>query len=324
MDVVHSHCAGLDVHKKTVVASIIVPKEGGGLYRETRTFETMTGELLKLSDWLLEKRVTHAAMESTGEYWKPIFNILEHSFEILLVNAQHVKTVPGRKTDVKDAEWIAELLRFGLLKASFVPPEGQRELRELTRFRSTFIQERATLVNRLQKVLESANIKLASVVSDINGVSGKAILKALVEGTSKPEDMAELAKGRLKEKREFLVRSLEGRVKPHHRFLLYELLCQLESLEDSIFMSEGQGDSGEELNFGGYSQGALILPCPPGNESPGSWLKDAKAPYLQAPQGHKRCPLRGESARPDHVRADYWSLFRVGKYRSSHIPYITH
>jgi|WetSurMetagenome_2_1015567.scaffolds.fasta_scaffold185011_1 transposase len=240
MDVVHPHCAGLDVHKKTVVASIIVPREGGGLYRETRTFETMTGELLALSDWLLEKRVTHAAMESTGEYWKPIFNILEHSFDILLVNAQHIKTVPGRKTDVKDAEWIAELLRFGLLKASFVPPEGQRELRELTRFRSTFIQERATLVNRLQKVLESANIKLASVVSDVNGVSGKAILKALVEGTSKPEDMAELAKGRLKEKREFLVRSLEGRVKPHHRFLLSELLCQLESLDESIHRFDQQ------------------------------------------------------------------------------------
>jgi transposase len=234
MEVVHMHCAGLDVHKKTVVASVIVPKEDGGLYRETRTFETMTSGLLALSDWLLEHKVTHAAMESTGEYWKPIFNILEHGFEILLVNAQHIKAVPGRKTDVKDAEWIAELLRFGLLKASFVPPEGQRELRELTRFRSTFIQERATLVNRLQKVLESANIKLASVVSDVNGVSGKAILKAIVEGTSKPEEMAELAKGRLKEKRELLVRSLEGRVKPHHRFLLSELLCHLDALDESI------------------------------------------------------------------------------------------
>jgi len=201
MEVIHTHCAGLDVHKKTVVASIIVPQEGGGLYRETRTFETMTSGLLALSDWLLEQGVSHAAMESTGEYWKPIFNILEHGFEILLVNAQHIKAVPGRKTDVKDAEWIAELLRFGLLKASFIPPEGQRELRELTRFRSTFIRERATLVNRLQKVLESANIKLASVASDVNGVSGKAILQALVEGTSKPEEMADLAKGRLKQKR---------------------------------------------------------------------------------------------------------------------------
>ena len=209
MEVIHTHCAGLDVHKKTVVASIIVPQEGGGLYRETRTFETMTSGLLALSDWLLEQGVSHAAMESTGEYWKPIFNILEHGFEILLVNAQHIKAVPGRKTDVKDAEWIAELLRFGLLKASFIPPEGQRELRELTRFRSTFIRERATLVNRLQKVLESANIKLASVASDVNGVSGKAILQALVEGTSKPEEM-------------------------HHRFILSELLCQLDALDESI------------------------------------------------------------------------------------------
>jgi len=234
MDVIHTHCAGLDVHKKTVVAAVIVPKEVGGLHRETRTFETMTSGLLALSDWLLEHNVTHAAMESTGEYWKPIYNILEHGFELLLVNAQHIKAVPGRKTDVKDAEWIAELLRFGLLKASFVPPEGQRELRELTRFRSTFIQERATLVNRLQKVLEGANIKVASVVSNVNGVSGKAMLKAIVEGTSKPEEMAELAKGRLKEKRELLVRSLEGRVKPHHRFLLSELLYQLEALDESI------------------------------------------------------------------------------------------
>lgn len=234
MEVIHTHCAGLDVHKKSVVASIIVPKESSGLYRETRTFETMTSGLLALSDWLMEHNVTHAAMESTGEYWKPIYNILEHGFKILLVNAQHIKAVPGRKTDVKDAEWIAELLRFGLLKASFVPPQGQRELRELTRFRSTFIQERATVVNRLQKVLESANIKLASVASDVNGVSGKAILKAIVEGTSEPEKMAELARGRLKQKRELLVRSLEGRVKPHHRFLLSELLCQLDALDESI------------------------------------------------------------------------------------------
>jgi len=234
MEVIHTHCAGLDVHKKTVVASIIVPQGGGGLYRETRTFETMTSGLLALSDWLVEQGVTHAAMESTGEYWKPIFNILEHGFEILLVNAQHIKAVPGRKTDVKDAEWIAELLRFGLLKASFIPPEGQRELRELTRFRSTFIRERATLANRLQKVLESANIKLASVASDVNGVSGKAILQAVVEGTSKPEEMADLAKGRLKQKRELLARSLEGRVKPHHRFILSELLCQLDALDESI------------------------------------------------------------------------------------------
>ena len=167
MDVVHTHCAGLDVHKKTVVASVIVSDGKEGLRKETRTFGTMTSDLLALSDWLMVYGVTHVAMESSGEYWKPVFNILENNFEVLLVNAQHIKAVPGHKTDVKDSEWIAELLRHGLLKASFVPPVGQRELRELTRYRSTFVRERATLVNRVQKVLESANIKLASVASDV-------------------------------------------------------------------------------------------------------------------------------------------------------------
>lgn len=234
MEIVHTHCAGLDVHKKTVVAAIIVPDGQGGLRKETRTFETMTADLLALSDWLMEQGVTHVAMESTGEYWKPVYNILEHNFEVLLVNAQHIKAVPGHKTDVKDAEWIAELLRHGLLSSSFVPPEGQRELRELTRYRSTFVKERATLVNRVQKALESANIKLASVATDITGVSGRAILQALLEGQSAPEAMAELAKGRLREKRDLLTKALQGRVKPHHRFVLTELLCQIDGLDETI------------------------------------------------------------------------------------------
>jgi transposase len=234
MEIVHTHCAGLDVHKKTVVPAIIVPDPQGGLRKETRTYGTMTADLLALSDWLMGQGVTHVAMESTGEYWKPVYNILEHNFEVLLVNAQHIKAVPGRKTDVKDAEWIAELLRHGLLTGSFVPPEGQRELRELTRYRSTFVKERATLVNRVQKALESANIKLASVVTDITGVSGRAILQALLEGQSAPEAMAELAKGRLREKRELLAKALQGQVKPHHRFVLTELLCQIDSLDETI------------------------------------------------------------------------------------------
>jgi len=191
MDVVHTHCAGLDVHKKTVVASVIVSDGKEGLRKETRTFGTMTSDLLALSDWLMVYGVTHVAMESSGEYWKPVFNILENNFEVLLVNAQHIKAVPGHKTDVKDSEWIAELLRHGLLKASFVPPVGQRELRELTRYRSTFVRERATLVNRVQKVLESANIKLASVASDVMGVSGRAMLEAIIEGQASPAEMAE-------------------------------------------------------------------------------------------------------------------------------------
>jgi len=234
MEIVHTHCAGLDVHKKTVVAAIIVADAKGGLRKETRTFGTMTLDLLALSDGLLAQGVTHVAMESTGEYWKPVFNILENNFEVLLVNAQHVKAVPGRKTDIKDAEWIAELLRHGLLKASFVPPLGQRELRELTRYRSTFVKERATLVNRLQKVLESANIKLASVATDVTGVSGRAILQALLAGQSSPEEMAELAKGRMREKRELLAKALQGQVKAHHRFVLTELLCQIDGLDETI------------------------------------------------------------------------------------------
>ena len=229
MDIIHTHCAGLDVHKKTVAATIIVPGK-----KETRTFETMTSDLLALSDWLTTEGVTHVAMESTGEYWKPVFNILENNFEVLLVNAQHIKSVPGRKTDIKDAEWIADLLRHGLLKASFIPPVGQRELRELTRYRSTFVQAKATLVNRIQKALESANIKLASVASNVVGVSGRAILAAMIEGKATPTEMAELSKGRLREKRDQMIKALEGKVKAHHRFVLTELLCQIDSLDETI------------------------------------------------------------------------------------------
>ena len=178
--------------------------------------------------------VTHVAMESTGEYWKPVFNILENNFEVLLANARHIKAVPGHKTDVNDAEWIADLLRHGLLKASFIPPLGQRELRELTRYRSTFVRERATLVNRVQKVLESANIKLANVASDVMGVSGRAMLEALIQGQNSPVEMAELAQKRMRNKRDLLAKALEGRVKSHHRFILTELLCQIDSLDETI------------------------------------------------------------------------------------------
>lgn len=234
MDVIHRHCAGLDVHKKVVVAAIIVPDGAGGLFKETRSFRTMTADLLGLSDWLMSQGVTHVAMESTGEYWKPIFNILENNFEVILVNAQHISKVPGRKTDISDAEWIAELLRHGLLAASFIPPVGQRELRELTRYRSTFVKERATLINRVQKVLESANIKLASVATNVVGASGRAMLEAMLAGTATPEQMAELSKGRMRSKRTELSQALEGRVKPHHRFVLTELLRQIDSLDESI------------------------------------------------------------------------------------------
>ncbi len=234
MRIVYPNVAGLDVHKKTVVAAVIVQTASGGWHEEKRTFGTMTAELLALSDWLMGHSVTHVAMESTGEYWKPIFNILEDGFEVILVNAQHLSRVPGRKTDQSDAEWIAELMQCGLLKGSFIPPVGQRELRELTRFRSTFVRERATLINRVQKVLEGANIKLGSVASDVMGVWGRLMLAAIIEGQASPEEMAELAKGRLREKREVLIQALTGRVKAHHRFVLTELLCQIDNLDDTI------------------------------------------------------------------------------------------
>jgi transposase len=234
MEIVHKACAGLDVHKKTVVAAIIVPGEQGELRKEVRTFGTMTSDLLALSDWLMACEVSHVAMESTGEYWKPVFNILENNFEVLLVNAQHIKVVPGRKTDIKDSEWIAELLRHGLLRASFVPPLGQRELRDLTRARSTFVRTRATLVNRVHKVLEGANIKLGSVASDVMGVSGRAMLAALVEGQSSPVEMAELAHGRMRDKRDLLAKALEGRMQAHQRFVLGQLLLQIDSLDETI------------------------------------------------------------------------------------------
>jgi transposase len=240
MRIIYQHVAGLDVHKKVVVAAIIVLGADGRYIEEHRTFGTMTADLLRLSDWLAGYGVTQVAMESTGEYWKPVFNILEENFQVILVNAQHLSKVPGRKTDQSDAEWIAELMQCGLLKASFIPPVGQRELRELTRYRSTFIQEKATLVNRVQKLLESANIKLASVASDVMGVSGRAILAAILDGQASPEEMAKLAKGRLREKREALIQALEGRVKPHHRFVLAELLSQIDSLDESIARFEEQ------------------------------------------------------------------------------------
>lgn len=182
MDVTYTHCAGLDVHKKSVVACCFTPDEQGEKQVRIRTFGTMTADLLALSDWLLSFGVTHVAMESTGEFWKPVYNLLEGNFELLVVNARHIKNVPGRKTDVKDAEWIADLLRHGLLRGSFIPPQVQRDLRDLTRQRTNLVQDRATVVNRLQKVCEWSNIKLSAVATDITGVSARAMLEAILAG----------------------------------------------------------------------------------------------------------------------------------------------
>jgi transposase len=194
----------------------------------------MTADLLALADWLAAAGCTHVAMESTGVFWKPIFNLLQHQFEVLVVNAQHIKAVPGRKTDVRDAEWIAELLQHGLLRGSFIPPQPQRELRDLTRHRTTLVQERSRVINRLQKVLEDANIKLAAVVSDIVGASARTMLEALLAGLTDPAVLAELARGRLRTKRPQLEQALAGTLTNHHRFVLTELLSHIDYLDQAI------------------------------------------------------------------------------------------
>jgi transposase len=234
MHIIYQKVAGLDVHKKTVVATRMRVTEDDRLDWETKTFGTTTPELLLMHDWLQEWDTTRVAMESTGDYWKSPFNLLEGDFEVLLVNAQHVKHVPGRKTDVKDSEWLAELLMHGLLKPSFIPPKPQRALRDLTRYRTKVIQERARTVNRVQKLLEGANIKLSSVVTDIMGVSARAMLAALGAGETDPTLMAELARGRLRSKIPELEKALIGIVEPHHRFLLAKQLAHIDFLGEQI------------------------------------------------------------------------------------------
>lgn len=233
MEIVCKRCCGLDVHKETVAACVMI-REGEKGQKEIRTFRTMTSDLLVLHDWLLAHRVTHVAMESTGVYWKPIFNLLEGSFEVLLVNASHIKAVPGKKTDIKDCEWIADLLSHGLLKGSFIPPQPIRDLRDLTRYRKSLSDERSREINRLQKLLETANIKLSSVATDVMGVSGKAMMEAILSGSTDPEILADLAKGRLRNKLSLLKEALQGRFRPHHRFLLGQILSHLDFLDEAI------------------------------------------------------------------------------------------
>ena len=240
MDVTYTHCAGVDVHKKTVVACCIRSGAKGEKQVEIRSFGTMTADLLALLDWLSSLGITHVAMESTGEFWKPVYNILEGNFELLVVNAKHIKNVPGLKTDVKDAEWIADLLRHGLLRGSFIPPQAQRDLRDLTRQRTNLVQDRATVVNRLQKVCEWSNIKLSAVATDITGVSARSMLEAILAGRTDPQALAELAKGRLRHKRSELERALQGVVRDHHRFMLAQHLTQIDFLEEQIGLYDSQ------------------------------------------------------------------------------------
>ncbi len=234
MQVVHARCCGLDVHQKTVVACILITHSSGQVEKQVHTFGTMTSELLALDEWLQHWQIDHVALESTGVYWKPVFNLLEDGRTIVLVNPQHMKAVPGRKTDIKDAEWIADLFRHGLLKASFIPPQPIRELRELTRYRKTLVQERTREVQRLHKVLESANVKLAVVATDVLGKSGRDMLDAIIQGEQDPYILAGLARGRLREKLPALHQALAGRVHPHHQVLLTHLLAHIDFLEQMM------------------------------------------------------------------------------------------
>ena len=234
MQVLHGCCCGIDIHKRFVVACVLTTAADGRVAKVTRTFSTMTDELLALLDWLTEVGCTHVALESTSAYWRPIYNLLEGHLTVLVANAYHIKAVPGRKTDVRDAEWIADLLRHGLLRGSVIPSREQRQLRDLTRYRTHLVEERARVTNRLQMVLEDANVKLAAVVTDVRGVSARAILEALVAGESDPTTLADLARGRLRAKRELLSRAVVGRFTAHHAFLITEHLSQLDYLEEAM------------------------------------------------------------------------------------------
>lgn len=234
MDVMIPRSAGLDVHQATVVATIRVPDAHGGRRMVTETFGTMTADLLALRDWLRAYGVTHVALESTGVYWKPVYYVLEDVFTLLLINMHELKRVPGRKTDVKDSEWLAQLLECGLLRSSFVPPPAIRELRDLTRYRVQQVRDRSQEVNRLCKVLEDAGLKLTTVISDVMGRSGRAMLTALVEGTTDPTALADLARGKLRKKLPDLRRALQGRFRAHHAFLIERILAKIDFLDEAL------------------------------------------------------------------------------------------
>ena len=233
MEVVHERCAGLDVHQHTVVACMRVAADGK-VAQEVQTFDTTTQGLLALCDWLAEHSCTCAAMESTGIYWKPVWHVLESSFELVLANATHIRNVPGRKTDVNDAMWIADLLAHGLIRGSFVPPTPVQELRDLTRTRKQLVREVAQHTQRIQKTLEDANVKITGVISNVLGTSGRALLEALIAGETNPERLVELTSGRLKASRSQLVEALRGRVRDHHRFLLKLHLGQIDALTAAV------------------------------------------------------------------------------------------
>ncbi len=234
LSVLYARCAGLDVHKLTVVACVLLTAASGKVSKAVRTFATTTVGLQELADWLSSQGVSHVAMESTGIYWRPVFNLLEGRFQVILVNAQHMRAVPGHKTAIKDSAWIADLVRHGLLSASFIPPKAIRDLRDLVRARKTLVRQRAQAITRVQKVLETANIKLSSVATDVLGLSGRDMIEAMLAGVSDAETLADLARGRLRKKLPALREALEGRVEATHRVLLRQLLVQIDFLQGQI------------------------------------------------------------------------------------------
>jgi transposase len=258
MDVIYPRCAGLDVHKQTVVACIRIVGDGPPL-QEVRTFDTTTSGLLALCDWLDSFGVEHVGMEATGVYWKPVWHVLEGHFELVLANAAHVKNVPGRKTDVNDAMWLADLLAHGLIRASFVPPAAVQELRTLTRTRKQFVRERGSHAQRIEKILEDANLKLSVVLSDILGKSGRAVLQALIDGQTEPEQLVRLI-GRVKASRAELLEALRGRVSAHHRFMLKLHLAHIDALDKAV--SEIEKEVG--LGLEPFRQAAKLLSTMPG------------------------------------------------------------
>jgi transposase len=259
MEVIYPRCAGLDVHKQTVVACVRIAGDGAPL-QEVRTFATTTSGLLELADWLESFGVEHVAMEATGVYWKPVWHVLEGHFELVLANAAHVKNVPGRKTDVNDAMWLADLLAHGLIRASFVPPAAVQELRTLTRTRKQFVRERAAHAQRIEKVLEDANLKLSVVLSDILGKGGRAVLQAIVDGHSEPEYLASCITTRVKASRTELLEALRGRVSAHHRFMLKVHLTHIDALDKAVACIETEVGAGLKS----FRQATKLLSTMPG------------------------------------------------------------
>ena len=344
-------CCGLDVHKETIAACVRIGGRSGRAVQHVQTFRTTAADLVTLRDWLAAHGVTHVAMESTGVYWKPVFYALESDFTCLLVNAAHIKQVPGRKTDVQDCVWIAQLLEHGLLRGSFVPPVPIRELRDLTRYRKALIQDRTRVANRLHKALEDAGVKLATVASDILGVSGRAMLEALARGTTDPEVLADLARGRLRGKLPALRAALAGRFRPHHAFVVGQLLAHLEHLEgataaldrrveeaiapfararDQLDTITGVGKRAAETIIAEIGTDMTVFPTAShlaswAGRCPGNNLTGGKRRSGKTTKGNRwlgevltECAWAAARSRDTYLAAQYWRLARrIGKKKAA-------